>query len=83
MFLRYAIIAGNLFIDVKCVLLTLYCDTIFRKAFSLKKIAFSLFFNKGNDSVKTKQHLTKELLWNKTLPNFDILVSKFTVTVQS
>ena len=40
---------------------------------------FFAIFNK----VECKGNLTQELLWTKTLHNLDILVSKFTITVQS
>ena len=69
MFLKHAIIAGNL------VFFILNCDTILKRA-------FSLILNKADDSVKkTKDTLSCELLWDNTLPN--LLVSTFTVTVQS
>ena len=44
---------------------------------------FSTYFNEAHDSVKNEGHLTYELLWNKTLPHEDTLVSKFTVKLQS
>ena len=46
------------------------------------KMNFFTILNKADDSVKkTKDTLSCELLWDNTLPN--LLVSKFTVTVQS
>ena len=46
-------------------------------------MSFYTIFNTVDDSVKNKGHLTKKLLWNKTLSNLHILVSKFIVTVKN
>ena len=66
-----------------CVLLIFNCTIILKTLFSFKIMSFYTIFNTVDDSVKNKGHLTKKLLWNKTLSNLHILVSKFIVTVKN